>query len=184
MFLCLLLEIIWKDKRGLQTFPAYGINHSHKTKVFRFCAYCLFDEKSSPENRGSNLLYLQNRKPFHKKELTKQELNLREPDILKIQKLSPENPEILNKIKGILFGRPGGEFKAEQTVEKEKWLEKYQDFDKYLLKVCKEYGCTDIPIVTHMDFGHTVPQILLPYGIMTEIDPVNKTITFLENAVE
>lgn len=91
---------------------------------------------------------------------------------------------ILNKIKGILFGRPGGEFKAEQTVEKEKWLEKYQDFDKYLLKVCKEYGCTDIPIVTHMDFGHTVPQILLPYGIMTEIDPVNKTITFLENAVE
>ena len=40
-----------------------------------------------------------NRKPFHKKELTKQELNLIEPDILKIQKLSPENPEILNKIK-------------------------------------------------------------------------------------
>jgi len=40
-----------------------------------------------------------------------------------------------------------------------------------------------MPIVTNMDFGHTVPQILLPYGILTEIDPVNKTVSILESAV-
>ncbi len=90
---------------------------------------------------------------------------------------------VLEKINGILFGRPGGEFDSNQQEAKKQWLETYQKFDEKLLKVCKEYGRTDMPIVTNMDFGHTVPQILLPYGVMTEIDPINKTITILENAV-
>lgn len=91
---------------------------------------------------------------------------------------------ILDKINGILFGRPGGEFSKDQVTAKEKWLAKYKDFDKYLLKVCKEYNRTDMPIVTNMDFGHTVPQILLPYGAMAEIDPVQKTVSILESAVK
>lgn len=90
---------------------------------------------------------------------------------------------ILGKVNGILFGRPGGTIKKEDTEKKEKWLSTYKDFDKYLLKVCQEYGRSDMPIVTNMDFGHTVPQILLPYGILTEIDPINKTVKFLEAAV-
>lgn len=90
---------------------------------------------------------------------------------------------VLDRINGILFGRPGGEFAADETYAKEQWLEKYKKFDARLLKVCKEYGREDIPIVTNMDFGHTVPQILLPYGVMAEIDPINKTVSILENAV-
>ncbi len=35
-----------------------------------------------------------------------------------------------------------------------------------------------------MDFGHTVPQVILPYGALCEIDPVNKKVSILESAVE
>lgn len=90
---------------------------------------------------------------------------------------------ILDRIHGILFGRPGGEFLPSDKAAQEQWLATYQQFDEKLLKVCKEYGRTDIPIVSNMDFGHTVPQILLPYGVLTEIDPIKKTVTILENAV-
>ena len=90
---------------------------------------------------------------------------------------------VLERINGILFGRPGGEFTADDKEAKEQWLAQYQKFDEKLLKVCKEYGRNDMPIVTNMDFGHTVPQIILPYGALTEIDPTNKTVSILENAV-
>jgi muramoyltetrapeptide carboxypeptidase LdcA involved in peptidoglycan recycling len=90
---------------------------------------------------------------------------------------------VLERINGILFGRPGGDFTADEQDAKKEWLAKYKNFDEKLLKVCKEYGREDMPIITNMDFGHTVPQIILPYGVLTEIDPVNKTVSILENAV-
>jgi muramoyltetrapeptide carboxypeptidase LdcA involved in peptidoglycan recycling len=34
-----------------------------------------------------------------------------------------------------------------------------------------------------MNFGHTVPQFILPYGAITEINPANKTVSILENTV-
>ena len=90
---------------------------------------------------------------------------------------------ILQNLSGILMGRPGGEFLATEQMEQENWLAQYQKFDEKLLQVCKEYGREDMPIVTNMDFGHTVPQIILPYGALTEIDPTNKTVSILESAV-
>lgn len=90
---------------------------------------------------------------------------------------------VLERIKGILFGRPGGEFTVEEKEAQEQWLAQYPKFDEKLLKVCKEYGRSDMPIVTNMDFGHTVPQIILPYGALTEIDPINKKVSILESAV-
>lgn len=90
---------------------------------------------------------------------------------------------VLERINGILFGRPGGEFLPTEQFEQEQWLAKYAEFDEKLLKVCKEYGREDMPIVSNMDFGHTVPQIILPYGAMTEINPLNKTVSILESAV-
>ena len=90
---------------------------------------------------------------------------------------------ILENLNGILFGRPGGEFTSDEQEAKAQWLAKYQIFEEILLKICKEYGREDMPIVTNMDFGHTVPQIILPYGVLTEIDPLNKTVSILESAV-
>ena len=90
---------------------------------------------------------------------------------------------VLERINGILFGRPGGDFTADETEAKEQWLATYPEFDEELLKVCKEYGREDMPVVTNMDFGHTVPQIVLPYGVLAEINPTNKTVSILESAV-
>ena len=90
---------------------------------------------------------------------------------------------ILENLSGILFGRPGGEFSAGKEIERDKWLSLYPRFEEYLIKVCAECGREDMPIVTNMDFGHTVPQIILPYGALTEIDPIKKTVSILESAV-
>lgn len=81
---------------------------------------------------------------------------------------------ILQQLSGILFGRPGGNIPPE----------KFSEYDLAILKVVnEEQGLTDLPIVTHMDFGHTSPIFTLPYGLQAEIDSENQTFSILENAV-
>ena len=81
---------------------------------------------------------------------------------------------ILEKISGILFGRPGGEIP----------IEKFNEYDQAILQVLREEeGLTDLPIITHMDFGHTSPMFVLPYGVQAEIDCEHKQFSILENAV-
>ncbi len=64
---------------------------------------------------------------------------------------------ILSKLSGILFGRPGGEVS----------VEKFKEYDKAILQVVnQEEGLTDLPIITQMDFGHTSPIFVLPYGVL------------------
>ena len=81
---------------------------------------------------------------------------------------------ILKELDGILFGRPGGQIPTEQ----------FEEYDNAILQVIRdEEGLTDLPIVTHMDFGHTDPMFVLPYGVHAEIDCDKKRFTILENAV-
>jgi muramoyltetrapeptide carboxypeptidase LdcA involved in peptidoglycan recycling len=80
---------------------------------------------------------------------------------------------ILYRINGILFARPRGDIAKDEENK----------FDDTILKVCKESGRTDMPIVTNMNFGHTVPQFILPIGALTEINPIARTVSILEGAV-
>jgi muramoyltetrapeptide carboxypeptidase LdcA involved in peptidoglycan recycling len=76
----------------------------------------------------------------------------------------------LREARGILFGRPYGE---------------QASFDKYddaLLQVLAELSVTALPLVTQMDFGHTDPKFVVPYGVEAEIDCDSRTIRFLEPA--
>ena len=91
---------------------------------------------------------------------------------------------ILDRIGGILFARPGGEFPEGQEAERDKYIAEYPKYDEVILKACKEYGRADIPIVTNMSFGHTVPQFILPIGAPAEIDPRHKTVSIIESAVQ
>lgn len=80
---------------------------------------------------------------------------------------------ILEHLSGIIMGRPA-------NVS----LDKLDQYDQALLHVVeKEYGLT-FPIIGQMDFGHTDPMFLIPYGAQAEIDPVNKTFTILEGATQ
>ena len=81
---------------------------------------------------------------------------------------------ILHRLSGILFGRPGGAIPADS----------FRRYDDAILRVvADEEGLTRLPIVTHMDFGHTDPMFILPYGIIAQIDCDAKQFAILESAV-
>jgi len=81
---------------------------------------------------------------------------------------------ILQRLSGILFGRPGGQILPAT----------YEAYDKILLQVvAEEAGLVDLPIVSQVDFGHTDPMFVLPYGVQAKIDCDNQQFTIIENAV-
>ena len=81
---------------------------------------------------------------------------------------------ILGKIKGLLVGRTKAwEFNKPYTVEQRK---KYrEDQQQTIIKIVRAYNKT-IPIVQNIDFGHTDPQIPIPYGMACKIDGLSKKI--------
>jgi muramoyltetrapeptide carboxypeptidase LdcA involved in peptidoglycan recycling len=81
---------------------------------------------------------------------------------------------ILPGLAAILFGRPGGDIPPR----------KFDDYDRILLEVVgQEQGLTDLPIVTNMDFGHTDPMFVLPYGVLAEVDCSQRRFSILESGV-
>lgn len=81
---------------------------------------------------------------------------------------------ILSKLKGMLFSKPGGP----EILE-----ERFCEYDEVILRVFQEYDLPRVPIVTGMDFGHSDPMWTLPYGALTEIDPIQERVSILESGV-
>lgn len=70
--------------------------------------------------------------------------------------------EILGRIKGVLVGRPKAwEFDKPSTIEERKVYRGAQR--ESILQVMRQYN-SGIPVVQNLDFGHTDPQIPMPYG--------------------
>ena len=81
---------------------------------------------------------------------------------------------VLDRIGGVLFGRPGGKVGVDD----------HRLYDTAILDVIVgEYGRDDLPIVTGMDFGHTDPMMVLPYGVRAELNPVDRVLSLLESGV-
>ena len=78
---------------------------------------------------------------------------------------------IIAKINGIIFGKP--------------MHEKYYDEYKEVLisVIAKEARRADLPILYNVNFGHTSPICILPYGVEAMINCENKTLTICESAV-
>lgn len=81
---------------------------------------------------------------------------------------------ILSRLRGILFSKPGGQLMT---------AARFPEYDRAIEVVFEEYQLPLIPIVTQMDFGHSDPRWVLPYGVEVEINPMNKTVSLLEEAV-
>lgn len=81
---------------------------------------------------------------------------------------------ILERVKAIMVGRPQAwEFsKPNNTDEKKKYKEKQREV---ILKIIRQYNKT-APVIQNMDFGHTDPQIPLPYGRHARINSESKRI--------
>lgn len=76
---------------------------------------------------------------------------------------------------GMIFGRPAGVNDANGDFEA---------FDNIVKTVLAEYGLSNLPVITQMDFGHTDPMFVIPYGAMAEIDPINQTFIIKDNGVK
>ncbi|MCT2537686.1 LD-carboxypeptidase [Aquibacillus koreensis] len=77
---------------------------------------------------------------------------------------------ILQESKGIVFGKP-----QDETY--------YDEYKQAILKVMKEYSLEELPILYNMNFGHTEPKSILPYGAKAQINCENKIFSILENGV-
>jgi muramoyltetrapeptide carboxypeptidase LdcA involved in peptidoglycan recycling len=81
---------------------------------------------------------------------------------------------VLRRLAGVLFARPGGQVPPDR----------FGEYDEVILQiVAEEEGLTELPIVTGMDFGHTDPMFVLPYGIQAEIDCDQQRFAIVEGAV-
>ena len=80
---------------------------------------------------------------------------------------------ILRQLAGILYGRPGGQIDPAH----------FAAYDQAILKVVREEeGLTELPVISHMDFGHTDPMFVLPYGVLAEIDCDQQRVSIIERA--
>ena len=79
---------------------------------------------------------------------------------------------ILQRVKGIIFGKPYNN----------KYYEEYKEVIKTVIH--DELKLTELPILYNMNFGHTEPMMCLPYGALAEIDCDKKTFTILEAGVK
>ena len=73
--------------------------------------------------------------------------------------------EYLQNVKGIIFGKP----------QNEKYYEEYKES---IWRIMKELDLTNLPILYNLNFGHTEPKFVLPYGAMAEINCENETIFY------
>lgn len=81
---------------------------------------------------------------------------------------------ILERVKGVLVGRPKAwEFDKPQNAEQKSEYRKAQQ--EAILNAVRTYN-PSVPVVQNMDFGHTDPQIAIPYGMNVRIDSSNKKI--------
>ncbi len=77
---------------------------------------------------------------------------------------------ILQRLNGIIIGK---------VNENESFLKRSQVIRQI---VSDRYSCS-IPIVYGLNFGHSSPMFLLPYGALAEINCENKTFSILESGV-
>lgn len=78
---------------------------------------------------------------------------------------------ILNVANGIIVGKPQAE-------------EFYEEYKEVYRKVLKEFKREDMPVLYNVNFGHSSPIGIIPYGIECELDVDNKNITLIESVVE
>lgn len=93
------------------------------------------------------------------------------PDLIKYWLRNYAAQGILQKTNGILFAKPYDEMY-------------YTEYKEAIRTVMQEYGLADLPILYNMNFGHTEPKFILPYGAQTEIDCDEASFSIIEKAVE
>lgn len=93
-----------------------------------------------------------------------------DPSLLRYWLRNYATQGILQNAKGIIFGKPQDETH-------------YAAYKDEIRTVMKEYHLGNLPILYNLNFGHTEPKFILPYGAKAEINCDEGTFTIVENAV-
>ncbi|MDX9970348.1 MAG: LD-carboxypeptidase [Candidatus Gracilibacteria bacterium] len=81
---------------------------------------------------------------------------------------------VFKNISGLVIGR------LRDYSEEEK-----DNFESSLLEFLKdEFDASTLPVISNVDFGHTDPQIILPFGTKAEIDFENKKFSLISSPFE
>ncbi|MER2261837.1 MAG: S66 peptidase family protein [Psychrobacillus sp.] len=78
---------------------------------------------------------------------------------------------ILQEIQGIIFAKP----------QHEKYYEEYKES---IATIMRELGLNDLPILYNLNFGHTEPKFVIPYGAMAEINCEEVKFSIIDSGVE
>lgn len=78
---------------------------------------------------------------------------------------------ILHVAKGMIVGKP-----REEAY--------YEEYKEVYRKVLKEFGREDMLVLYNVNFGHSCPIEIIPYGIECELDVDYRKITLLETVVK
>jgi len=81
---------------------------------------------------------------------------------------------ILHNVAAILVGRPGGHQLS---------VSDHKHYDDAVVGVVRDELGLATPIIAGMDFGHTDPFFVLPYGVRAEIDCDTRTFSISDPAV-
>ena len=92
------------------------------------------------------------------------------PEMVDSLLMDYENMGVLQKLRGLLVGRPMRYSRQAKRQLHEVILERTRGFR--------------VPIIADMDFGHTSPQFTLPIGCRARIDGENQRFEILDAAVE
>ncbi len=77
---------------------------------------------------------------------------------------------ILETIQGMIVGKPCRN-------------RYYEEYKTVFLKILKEFGREDMPVLYNVNFGHCPPIGIIPYGIQCELDATARTIKLCESCV-
>ncbi|WP_040214590.1 S66 family peptidase [Clostridium polynesiense] len=95
-----------------------------------------------------------------------------EPDFIKLWLRNYGAQRILDKINGIIFAKPYDN-------------KYYEEYKTAIINVVRnEMKLKELPIMYNMNFGHTAPMMIIPYGALGEIDCDNNSFSILEAGVE
>lgn len=94
------------------------------------------------------------------------------PTVFEYQLRNYGSQGILSRASAILLGRP---YRFSDEA-------KLRVFD-VAQKVLREFSREDMPVVGHMDFGHTSPMCVIPNGCTARVDAAKRTVALVEAAV-
>lgn len=77
---------------------------------------------------------------------------------------------VFERINGMIFAKP-----MDETF--------YNEYKVEIIKILREYGREDMPVLYNANFGHFEPKMCVPYGALAEFDCDNIMFSILESGV-